>query len=173
VVVTIPAFPGGRGAFLFIVWSRDNPVKYTDPDGRDTNPIKSGKSAPGYKVQTKYGEVYNNNAHTGVDITSNAHSIVATQKGKVIFASEHPDGTLKATGTLVIIKYDEDGKYGLYGHLDASSLKVKAGDTIEEGADIGNCYTTGDGKMGVSSGAHLHYGRYEMADNKKMINITM
>jgi hypothetical protein len=26
---------GGCGAVIFIVWSRDNPVKYTDPDGRD------------------------------------------------------------------------------------------------------------------------------------------
>jgi hypothetical protein len=26
--------PGGCGAVIFIFWSRDNPVKYTDPDGK-------------------------------------------------------------------------------------------------------------------------------------------
>jgi hypothetical protein len=34
VVVTMPVPPGGCGAVIFIFWSRNNPVKYTDPDGR-------------------------------------------------------------------------------------------------------------------------------------------
>jgi hypothetical protein len=36
VAVTMAVPPRGCGAVIFIVWSRDNPVKYTDPDGRDT-----------------------------------------------------------------------------------------------------------------------------------------
>jgi hypothetical protein len=32
--MTVPASPGGRRAVIFIFWSGNNPVKYTDPDGR-------------------------------------------------------------------------------------------------------------------------------------------
>jgi murein DD-endopeptidase MepM/ murein hydrolase activator NlpD len=147
-------------------YAGNNPVKYTDPDGRDTNPIKGGKSAAGYQVTSGYGATYNGNLHTGIDFVSTEHDIVATQKGKVIFAGKHPDGTSIATGTLIIIRYS-DGKYGLYGHLDDSSFKVVAGNDVEEGADLGKYYTAGDGKMGVSGGAHLHYGRYSLTGEKE------
>jgi hypothetical protein len=36
VAVTMAASPGGCGAVIFIFWSRDNSVKYTDPDGKST-----------------------------------------------------------------------------------------------------------------------------------------
>jgi hypothetical protein len=32
--IAMLAPPGGCGAVIFIFWSRNNPVKYTDPDGR-------------------------------------------------------------------------------------------------------------------------------------------
>jgi hypothetical protein len=34
VALTIDASPEGCGVIIFIFWPRDNPVKYTDPDGR-------------------------------------------------------------------------------------------------------------------------------------------
>jgi hypothetical protein len=34
------AFPKGGGVIIFIFLSRENPVKYTDPDGRDTYNVK-------------------------------------------------------------------------------------------------------------------------------------
>jgi murein DD-endopeptidase MepM/ murein hydrolase activator NlpD len=147
-------------------------VRYTDPTGRDTNPIKGGKTADDYKVTGDFGSKYDANGdgteepHAGIDFVSKEHSIVATQKGKVIFAGEHPEGTKKATGTLIIIRY-EDGTYGLYGHLSKDDLKVKTGDDVEEGAELGKYYTDGDGKMGQSGGPHLHYERYKLDDNKK------
>jgi hypothetical protein len=36
VALTMAAFPGGGRAVMFIFWSGNNPVKYTDPDGRDS-----------------------------------------------------------------------------------------------------------------------------------------
>jgi hypothetical protein len=39
VAVVMPVPPVGCGAVIFIVWSWDNPVKYTDPDGRELNDL--------------------------------------------------------------------------------------------------------------------------------------
>jgi murein DD-endopeptidase MepM/ murein hydrolase activator NlpD len=141
--------------------------------------MKGGKTATGYTVTSGYGAMHTPTQtsgkvpHTGIDMVSATREIVATMKGKVIFAGEHPDGTGTATGTLIIIKYD-NGEYGLYGHLDKASFNVKAGDEVNEGADLGKYYNSGKegDNMGVSGGPHLHYGRYKLDDSKKEDKVT-
>jgi len=148
---------------------------FSESGASDSNPIKGGTSAPGYRMTNDYGAMFapgkdddTKFPHTGMDFVSTSREIVSTMNGKVIFADEHPDGTSRATGTLIIIKYDND-QYGLYGHLDKNSFKVKAGDKVIGNADLGKYYC---GVMGISSGGHLHYGRYLLDDSKKEDKIT-
>jgi hypothetical protein len=135
----------------------------------EVNPIKGGKDAAGYYLTGDYASLYdadddgNNDPHSGIDMVSRSREIVASMKGTVIFAGVHPNGIERATGTLIIIRY-EHGEYGTYGHLDKDSFLVKAGDAVNAGTALGKYY---DGKMGASSGGHLHYGRYRLDDSKR------
>ncbi|HBG36767.1 MAG TPA: hypothetical protein DDW88_06860 [Treponema sp.] len=145
-------------------WSSDG---YTGPGTTET----SANTAPKKDVNPlgndtvitgEYGSEYlaNDNdimdLHTGIDMVSNTREVSSVKTGKVVYAGEHPDGTSIATGTLVIIKYD-DGNYGLYGHMDPKDLDVKAGDSIGSGSSLGTYY---NGMMGKSSGGHLHYSEF-------------
>lgn len=85
--------------------------------------------------------------HTGIDISgSNFYGspIYATAKGTVTYASYR-----SSYGYLVIIEHG----YGFstyYAHQ--SKIKVKVGQTVEAGTQIGYV-----GSSGISTGPHLHY----------------
>jgi hypothetical protein len=58
--VTMPVSPRGYRAIIFIFWSRDNPIKYTDPDGKD---LKSwlyffGRSSKGENTSTILNDMF-------------------------------------------------------------------------------------------------------------------
>ncbi len=82
--------------------------------------------------------------HSGVDLKAHYTDVMATAKGKVVFAGW--DG---ARGYMVLI----DHGYGyetLYAHL--SKIYVKNGDVVERGDVIAK-----SGNTGRSTGPHLHY----------------
>lgn len=82
----------------------------------------------------------------GIDFAASAGTPVsATAGGKVISAGDSGDGW----GLSVKIR-DASGYTHNYGHL--SSINVKAGDTIGEGASVGKV-----GSTGKSTGPHLSY----------------
>jgi hypothetical protein len=55
VAVTMAASPGGCGAVIFIFWSGNNPVKYTDPDGGELNDFKN---TPAHRIANNWEYFY-------------------------------------------------------------------------------------------------------------------
>lgn len=93
--------------------------------------------------------------HKGLDIKGPSGAPVKSMaKGKVEFA-----GVRGGYGNCVILKHG-NGFETLYGHL--SKIKVKVGQKIDIGQQIGNI-----GSTGRSTGPHLHY---EVHQNGQRIN---
>lgn len=94
--------------------------------------------------------IYTNNAtqpsrHTGIDIRADGGTlIVAPNAGKVVFA-----GDLTSTGKTVVIEHG-GGLKSLLFHMN--SLKVEAGDMVQQGDEIGTVGATGNTTVN-----HLHY----------------
>lgn len=83
--------------------------------------------------------------HNGIDLTAKNWDITSSSDGKVIFA----DYAGKA-GKMIVIENNERLKF-YYMHL--SEFKVKKGDTVVAGQEIGIM-----GSTGSVTGAHLHFG---------------
>jgi murein DD-endopeptidase MepM/ murein hydrolase activator NlpD len=87
-------------------------------------------------------------SHTGVDLSASQGTPVRSiAKATVVHAGYGFAGA--AYGNHIVLKLP-DGKYALYAHLSAST--VRAGQTVSAGQMIGNVGSTGN-----SSGAHLHF----------------
>jgi hypothetical protein len=110
-------------------------------------PFDSGVSL---KVTTGYGE------HAGVNSTYNKYAVDfgaagkqvsarATRYGQVTYAGFKENGY----GNVVEVRY-QDGKYGIYEHLE--SIYVNPGAWVAGGQGLGKIGSTGD-----STGTHLHY----------------
>jgi murein DD-endopeptidase MepM/ murein hydrolase activator NlpD len=109
----------------------------TSPYGPRKDPI-SGKSA----------------FHSGIDLVGKEVNdpIEAFVEGDVIYAGNTYPGTgLGNYGWVVMVK-DRNGKCHLYAHLQEKSLKVKVGDHVVQGQQLGIM-----GSTGRSTGKHLHY----------------
>lgn len=67
------------------------------------------------------------------------------------YATDFPRAS---AGNMVVIKHEKDGaiEYSSYGHLKASSVKVKVGDLVAQGEVIGGVGDTGD-----SAAVHFHF----------------
>jgi hypothetical protein len=84
--------------------------------------------------------------HAGVDFPAlKGTPVFAAQRGKVVVAEE-----LYYSGNTVVIDHGY-GIYTLYAHL--SEIDVKAGDPVENNAEIGKV-----GATGRVTGPHLHWG---------------
>jgi murein DD-endopeptidase MepM/ murein hydrolase activator NlpD len=84
-------------------------------------------------------------AHLGFDLASTAMApVVAANSGKVLHA-----GWLGIYGNCVILDHGM-GLQSLYAHL--SSINVKPGDRVNEGATLGR-----SGSTGLAGGDHLHF----------------
>lgn len=96
---------------------------------------------------------YNTNFHSGIDMTS-GKTIVATARGKVTACRNNVKGytETQASGNYVTL-YHGNNTYTTYCHMKYGSIKVKVGDIVEVGQEIGTKGTTG-----YSTGEHLHYG---------------
>lgn len=91
--------------------------------------------------------------HNGIDMTSGS-KIVATARGKVTACRNSVKGYTEsqASGNYVTL-YHGNNVYTTYCHLAYGSVKVKVGDIVECGQEIGT-----KGSTGFSTGPHLHYG---------------
>lgn len=120
------SFPLERDEFLFV----------TSPFGNRNDPLDSNKEQ----------------MHHGIDIRCNYEKLLATEnKGKVVSVNHNTQTT---GGKSVTIEYErENGKkiQVLYSHL--SEIKVKVGDLIHAGQEIGVSGNTGT----RTTGPHLHF----------------
>ena len=112
-------------------------------------PLRNGKKVADFADHRFY--TYNNEQvseswHMGIDFASVASApIIASNAGRVVLASENG-----IYGLNIVIDHGF-GLYSLYGHC--SSAKVKEGDMVAAGDQIG---TTGT--SGLALGDHLHFG---------------
>ena len=107
-------------------------------------------------------QIAGNENHGALDIANyrgtGVTNIIAAKSGAVVFPTDKDkndckqyDSKCTGYGNYVIIQHS-DGNYTLYGHLDANSITVKAGDSVEQGQVIGKMGTSGN-----STGPHLHF----------------
>ena len=96
--------------------------------------------------------------HKGIDMAWNRHQggknvpVYAADDG-VVYSTKDNDKSGKSWGNYVKIKHN-DGTYTLYAHLK-DGIKVKKGQKVKQGDQIGNMGNTGDSK-----GNHVHYEVY-------------
>lgn len=96
--------------------------------------------------------------HRGIDMAWNSKQggknvpVYAADDG-VVYSTKDNDKSGKSWGNFVKIKHN-DGTYTLYAHL-RDGIKVKTGQNVKQGDQIGNMGNTGDSK-----GNHLHYEVY-------------
>lgn len=113
-------------------------------------------------ITSKFGnrKFYNNKSkkyetgfHNGIDMTS-GNIVVAVAKGKVISVRKNCTGysTIFSSGNYVTLEHGE-GITTSYCHLKYGSIKVKKGDIVEAGLELGR-----KGATGHATGAHLHFG---------------
>jgi murein DD-endopeptidase MepM/ murein hydrolase activator NlpD len=113
-------------------------------EGGLTHPVKSMQITSPFGVRTDpfTGKT---TGHKGIDFAcSVGEPIYAALSGEVYLAGFNNGGY----GNNVIIQHGD--KYTLYGHM--SSIKVKKGQKVEAGQQVGAC-----GSTGRSTGPHLHF----------------
>ena len=97
--------------------------------------------------------------HGGLDIGVNCGSnIIAAKSGTVVNTSDgcptygsYGSSCGGGYGNYIILQHS-DGNYTLYGHLSQNGVKVKQGDTVDQGQVI-----AASGSSGSSTGCHLHF----------------
>ncbi len=109
-------------------------------------------------VVTKDGKTHAGEGKQNTDYYCFGQEIIAAGAGKVIETitgvADNPPGQMngkQVTGNHVIIDHG-NGEFALYGHLRLGSTKVKEGQVVKQGDEIGRC-----GNSGNSSEAHLHF----------------
>ncbi|MFI3260752.1 MAG: peptidoglycan DD-metalloendopeptidase family protein [bacterium] len=110
---------------------------------------------PGFVVTSPFGEWRSSYRHDGTDFSGTGYNsaIYAIAAGTVTQASPACSGcSLWSLGTYVVISHGSN-YYSIYMHMVSSSLKVKVGDKVSMGQQIG-----GMGSTGWSTGTHLHLG---------------
>jgi len=91
--------------------------------------------------------------HNGIDMTSGS-KIVAVAKGKVTAVRNSVTGYTESqsSGNYVTLSHGNN-VYTTYCHMKHGTVKVKVGDVVEKGQELGE-----KGSTGYSTGPHLHYG---------------
>lgn len=116
--------------------------------------------------------------HSGVDIAGSAGNgivnIIAAKDGVVVYPTAKSPTNCPSSrslsscgggyGNYVIIQHS-DGNYTLYAHLDANSITVTSGDSVEQGQVIAKM-----GSSGNSTGTHLHF---EVREGQNAYNATV
>lgn len=129
------------------------------------NVLKSGKQ----QITLYYGNQKLNGKpyfHTGIDMVKSKNGldyIVAAQKGKVIkvVSNVKTEDSTKGYGNYIEIAHDEK-IVTKYCHLKYNSIKVKVGQVVEKGQELGFM-----GDTGYTFGAHLHF---EVIKDRKAVD---
>lgn len=126
------------------------------------NPNYHISMAFGPNTHPIYGTWY---IHKGLDFSTwrSGDAVLATASGQVVTVTFD-----SSFGNYIIIKH-KHGTYTRYAHLD--SVRVKKGQTVEQGEVIGTI-----GNTGMSTGPHLHYEVHigsDVVDPAKYINIKL
>jgi len=116
--------------------------------------------------------------HSGTDIAGAAGNgivnIIAAKDGIVVYPTANSQTNCPSSNTLsscgggygnYVILQHSDGNYTLYAHLDAGSITVVAGDSVEQGQVIAKM-----GSSGNSTGTHLHF---EVREGQNAYNATV
>jgi len=116
---------------------------------------KSHRVSQAYPYATTHLSV---DAHYAVDFEMPAGTNIYAARGGTVFevASANFRGGFDpqdavAAANLVRILHD-DGTYGVYAHLNRSTIRVKPGDVVRRGQ-----YIADSGSTGFASGPHLHF----------------
>jgi hypothetical protein len=121
-------------------------VKYVDHDGKD--PFGGNKTYPGHK-----GTDFEIRGFSQMD---SLVPVFAAARGQVIFVNDglfdrNTNWDIKNGGNYIILNHN-DTLYTYYYHLKLHSIKVKLGDSVNEGQTI--AYV---GSSGMSAVPHLHF----------------
>lgn len=146
---------------------------YIWPVGSDKTTNVNGKEyalgEPAITNITSYfgsNESFRTSGHGAIDIAGGTGvgvtNVIAAKSGTVVYPPDeswtkfpdngyygNPDGG--GYGNYIIIKHD-DGNYSLYAHLSQNSIRVVAGDVVDQGQVIAKL-----GHSGSSTGPHLHF----------------
>lgn len=115
----------------------------------------------GYRTAPTAGATNN---HQGLDLAVEGGTpIYAARSGEVVIAVDGIPGqdSANSAGNWVKIKHD-DGSFTAYMHMANGSVKVKKGDHVQQGDQLGSV-----GSTGASTGYHLHFSVYEANGNSK------
>jgi hypothetical protein len=147
VAVTTSAFPGGCGAVILIFWSGNNPVKYTDPDGRDDQYYNaSGQYIE--TVQSETSDVYLRTG-SGEDVT-NTRITTAAEFNKftaAVFGESSGNATeSEAIAHVIMNRSDYTGRSidniidnsGIYGYTNANQVVADNGATSNNNTNLVN-----------------------------------
>lgn len=112
---------------------RDEFMLVTSPFGMRMNPIDQVRKM-----------------HNGIDINTNQDAVLATEKGGKVIGTGFDN---KGGGNFVKLEYSrEDGSKTQVTYCHLSEIKVKEGDTLSAGQQLGV-----SGSTGKSTGDHLHF----------------
>jgi RHS repeat-associated protein len=148
-------------------YANNNPYKFVDPDGRETNPVsgKSGISDSQLRTNStnasigKYGNTrdesnWNKGNHNGVDIAAaKGTKLVAPIGGTVttVSADKNPKG-----GNAIFIEKVENGKTIKIGMAHLDSISATNNSTVTEGEEVGTSGTTGNADGLPQDEQHVH-----------------
>ncbi len=148
-------------------YANNNPYKYVDPDGRETNPVSGKSGIADSEVRTnstnpnvgKFGDTrsssnWNKGNHSGTDIAAaKGTALVAPISGTVTVITADKN---KKGGNTLFIEKNVNGKSVKIGmsHLDSISVADKS--KVTEGQSVGTSGTTGNAEGLPKDEEHVH-----------------
>ncbi|CEG21439.1 putative peptidase [Planococcus massiliensis] len=109
-------------------------------------------------VVMKAGQTYRNQGLRNEDYYAFSKKVVAPAGGKVIEVvdgiRDNPLGEMNESdpaGNFIVLEHGQ-GEYSLLAHFKKETIRVKSGDSVEQGQLLGLC-----GNSGNSSEAHIHF----------------
>jgi murein DD-endopeptidase MepM/ murein hydrolase activator NlpD len=143
----------------------------TDNDADYAMPFRPGRYVVLQGPGGTYSHFKGSNSENAVDWDVPEGTVVcAARAGRVVGVRDDstvggPDPKYKPLGNYVIIKHS-DGTFADYHHLKTGGARVKIGDEVATGQEIGL-----SGRTGYASKPHLHFMVFEAIDGKRMLSL--
>jgi RHS repeat-associated protein len=149
-------------------YAKDNPYRFTDPDGRETDPVAGDAQIQDSEIRTnasnpmvgRFGDTRSTNNgnggfHNGLDRTApNGTPLRAPISGvvRVVDARNNPRG-----GNVIKITKRENGHTVVVGMAHLNSVSVRQGETVTEGQSaVGIAGSTGNARGMPAAEQHVH-----------------